>query len=160
MKKWLIQLRSAILVFLTHRIALPVLKYARKPIVFNWSELDLYQLPEGTLGHDLYQFLEKRNLSLMKHYARHDIKHVLLGFDTTDVGEACLQCFMMGNGRISFPVLATVGYSFITMPEHWSKMKQAFREGKNSRSFHHWDWNELMPVSTAALRDKIFKNSV
>ena len=60
MKKGLIRLRSAILVYLTHRIALPVLKVARRPIAFNWSELELYQLPAGTLGHDLYQFLEKR----------------------------------------------------------------------------------------------------
>jgi len=159
MKKWLLRLRSAILVYLTHRIALPVLKFASKPIAFNWSELDLYQLPEGTLGHDLYCFLEKRNLGLLKHYARHDIKHVLLGYDTTDVGEASLQCFMMGNGRLSFPVLATVIYSFVTMPEHWSKMKQAYREGRACQSFQHWQWNELMPVPTTELRNKIFKTA-
>ena len=96
----------------------------------------------------------------MKHYARHDIKHVLLGYDTTDVGEASLQCFMMGNGRLSFPVLATVIYSFVTMPEHWTKMKQAYREGKKGQSFHHWEWNDLMPVLTTELRSKIFKTAI
>lgn len=160
MKKRLIQLRTTILVYLTHRIALPVIQYVRKPIPFQWSELDLYQLPEGSLGNDLYQFLEQRNLPLMKHYARHDIKHVLLGYDTTDVGEACLQCFMLGNGRISFPVLATVLYSFMTMPEHWSKMKQAYRKGKQCNAFHHWEWNEMLPRPTRELQQIIFKTAI
>ena len=156
MKQYIIKIRSAILVLLTHKIALPLLKKVRKATQFNYSELELYMLPEGSLGNDLYQFLEKRNLPLLKHYARHDLKHVLLNYDTTDEGEVCLQIFMLGNGRISFPVLATVVYGFITMPEHWKKMRQAFREGKHCTSFHGWQWNELMQLQTVELRNKIF----
>jgi ubiquinone biosynthesis protein Coq4 len=115
-------------------------------------------LPEGTLGNDLYLFLEKRNLPLLRHYARHDIKHVLLGYDTTDEGEVCLQSFMLGNGRVSFPVLATVVYGFITMPEHWKKMKAAYKQGKQSTSFHHWKWNDLMATETVTLRNNISAN--
>ena len=116
MKKILLRTRTAILVFLTHKIALPVLKIVRKPNPFTYNKDQLRSLPQGSLGNDLYQFLEKRNLPLLNHYTRHDLKHVLLGYDTTDDGEACLQSFMLGNGRISFPVLATVLYSFVTMP--------------------------------------------
>lgn len=159
MRKLLKRTRSAILVFLTHKIALPLLKQARKPSHFIWSELELFQLPAGSLGNDLYLFLEKRDLPLLRHYARHDIKHVLLGYDTTDDGEVCLQSFMLGNGRISFPVLATVLFGFITMPEHWSKMRAAYRQGRRSTSFHHWEWNELLYEPTTRLRNKIFKQS-
>src|SRR5437899_986792 len=108
MKKILIKTRTALLVFLTHRIALPVLKIVRNPNHFTYDKNQLRCLPPGSLGNDLYYFLEQRNLPLLTHYARHDLKHVLLGYDTTDAGEACLQSFMLGNGRISFPVLATV----------------------------------------------------
>jgi hypothetical protein len=156
MKKYFLQLRTVMLVLLTHNIALPLLRYIRKPAIFTCSELELYMLPDGTLGKDLYNFLEERNLPLLKHYARHDLKHVLLNYDTTDEGEACLQSFMLGNGRISFPVLATVAYAFITMPEHWSKMRQAFWQGKQAISIHGWNWNELLPEQTSVLRNKIF----
>ncbi len=157
MKKALIRLRSAILVFLTHKIALPLLKIIRRPNNFTYNKEQLMGFPEGSLGKDLYLFLEKRNLPFLNHYARHDLKHVLLNFDTTDEGEACLQCFMLGNGRISFPVLATVAYGFITMPGYWKQMKAAFQLGKQSTSFHHWKWNELLTAETAGLRKKIFK---
>lgn len=157
MKKFLISFRTQLLVVLTHNVALPLLQRARKPAVFTFSELELFQLPEGTLGNDLYHFLEIRNLDLMPHYARHDIKHVLLDYDTTDEGEVCLQSFMLGNGRVSFPVLATVIYGFITMPEYWSKMKGAYRLGKKCTSFHQWNWNDLVTEKTSELRKKIFR---
>jgi ubiquinone biosynthesis protein Coq4 len=159
MKMTLKKIRETILVYLTHKMALPVLKLVRRPNIFTYSEGELQSLPAGTLGNDLFIFLEQRDLPLLKHYVRHDLKHVVLGYDTTEEGEACLQSFMFGNGRISFPVLATVTYSFITMPEYWSKMKQAFLQGKGSNPIHQWKWNDIIKEPTEELRRKIFINS-
>ena len=155
MKRRIVKIRESILVFLTHKIALPVLKLVRRPNEFTYSEDELRSFPSGTLGNDLVVFLKQRNLPLLKHYVRHDLKHVLLGYDTTEEGEACLQSFMFGNGRISFPVLATVTYSFITMPEYWSIMKKAYLQGKKSDPIHVWKWNELLKEPTEELRKKI-----
>lgn len=156
MKKILIRMRTAVLVFLTHKIALPLLKITRRPNLFDHTKEELALLPDGTLGKDLYIFLESKNLSLLKHYARHDLKHILLQYDTTEEGEACLQCFMLGNGRVSFPVLATVCYGFITMPEYWKKMRLAYRQGRRANPFHDWKWNDLVGEQTTILRNKIF----
>jgi ubiquinone biosynthesis protein Coq4 len=158
MKRRLIKIRKTILVFLTHKIALPLLKLVRRPNSFTCTEDELQSLPLGTLGNDLFIFLKQRNLSLLKHYARHDLKHVLLGYDTTEEGEACLQSFMLGNGRMSFPVLATVAYGFLTMPEYWSKMKNAFLQGKKSSPIHSWKWDDVLKEPTEELRRKIFSN--
>lgn len=133
-----------------------MLKLVRRPNKFTYSENDLQALPSGTLGNDLFIFLKQRNLPLLKHYVRHDLKHVLLAYDTTEQGEACLQSFMLGNGRISFPVLATVMYALVTMPEYWSKMKEAFVQGKKSKPIHSWKWNEVVREPTEELRRKIF----
>jgi len=159
MKVSLKKIRKTILVGLTHKIALPMLKLVRRPNEFTYSEDELQSFQAGTLGKDLIIFLKQRDLPLLKHYARHDLKHVLLSYDTTEEGEACLQSFMFGNGRISFPVLATVTYGFITMPEYWSKMKKAFLQGKKSNPIHGWKWNELLKEPTEELRREIFINS-
>jgi len=156
MKNKLKKAREYVLVFLTHKIALPLLKLMRRPNEFTYSEDELKSLPNGSLGNDLYIFLKQRDLPLLKHYARHDLKHVLLGYDTTEEGEACLQSFMLGNGRVSFPVLATVGYGFLTMPEHWAKMKGAFNKGRRGNSIHKWKWNEILHLQKSDLRKKIF----
>ncbi|MCX6318878.1 MAG: hypothetical protein NTW29_16485 [Bacteroidetes bacterium] len=149
-------MRTAVLVFLTHKIALPVLKHIRRPGEVAYSQEELGLLPPGTLGHDLFLFLEERNLPLLPHYMRHDLKHVLLEYDTTAEGEACLQCCMLGTGRISFPVLATVGFALLTMPEYWNGMRVAFRKGRKAVFFHHWPWSGLLSVPTVDLRNRIF----
>jgi len=149
------KIRSFVLVFLTHKMALPVLKMIRKPEIFPYSIEGLQLFPPGTLGNELFYFLKKRDLALLPHYARHDIKHILLDYDTTDDGEVCLQCFMLGNGHISFPVLITVIFGIIAIPEHWQKFRIAYRRGKNSNAISNWKWFELLSIPTPTLKQKI-----
>jgi ubiquinone biosynthesis protein Coq4 len=148
-------LRSKTLVFLTHNMALPMLRFIRRPQVFPYTSAELRAFPAGTLGYDLVHFLHRRNLKLLPHYAKHDIKHILLQYDTTDEGEVCLQCFMLGNGHISFPVVATVLYGFVTMPEYWKKFRMAYSRGKQSIPIKNWSWFSILQEPTHSLIHKI-----
>lgn len=158
MKKYIIKIRSGLLVFLTHHIGLPILKQFRKPNITEYAVTDLSNFPKGSLGFDLYLFLKKRNLAFDKHYTRHDLKHVLLQYDTTDYGEACLQCFMLGNGRVSIPVLFTIAFSFFTMPDYWKDMFAAYKKGNVCSPVHNWQWKQLLIEQTIDLRTKLYKS--
>ncbi len=155
MYSFFVKLRSQVLVFLTHHMALPFLKLVRQPIKFPYDMVALMQMPIGTLGNDLYHFLQQKNLALLPYYAKHDVKHILLEYDTTDEGEVCLQCFMLGNKHISFPVLATVLYGFITMPEYWKEFAKAYRRGSKAVSLNDWKWFSIVKEQTYFLRTKI-----
>ena len=158
MYKLIIRLRSKLLVFLTHNMALPFLRFVRKPEVFPHTLQSLSVMIPGTLGNDLYHFLVQKKLRLLPHYAKHDIKHILLEYDTTDEGGVCLQCFMPGNRHISFPVAATVLYGFVTMPEYWKKFKTAYRRGKAAPQISDWKWFEITAQQTTDLKFIINKN--
>src|SRR5579862_27859 len=82
-----VHLRSRALVFLTHQLALPLLKLIRRPEVFAYSKEQLQLFPKGTLGNDLVCMLEANRFELLTHYAKYDMKHILLGYPTTDEGE-------------------------------------------------------------------------
>lgn len=112
-------------------------------------------MKDDTLGKVLINFIEDKGLELLPYYARHDIKHILLEYDTTDEGEACLQCFMLGNRHVSFPVVATVLYGFCTMPEYWKKFSVAYRRGKAANTISSWDWFDLIPQPVNLLKEKI-----
>lgn len=157
MYKKLVHVRSAVLVYLTHKMALPILKILRKEARLPYQLSQLQAFPNGTLGSDLANFLGDRELELLPYYVRHDIKHILLNYDTTDEGEGNLQCFMLGNGHVSFPVLATVFYCFFTMPEHWKSFKKAYKRGKMSASIQHWKWFEILQEPTFSLQERIQK---
>jgi hypothetical protein len=155
MYKFIVLVRSKLLVFLTHSLALPILQIIRKPEVFPYSKKELQNFPTGTLGNDLVNFVEEKNIQLLPYYARHDIKHILLQYDTTDNGEVCLQCFMLGNGHVSFPVIATVIYGYITMPEFWSNFKAAYKRGKGCNPISDWAWFDILEVPTSLLKQRL-----
>ncbi len=155
MYKLIIKLRSNILVWLTHSLALPILKLVRKPERFPYSRAQLNNFPLGTIGKDLADFLDTKDLQLLPYYARHDMKHILLDYDTTDEGEGCLQCFMLGNGHISFPVLATVLYCFVTMPEYWHHFVAAYKRGKRSNKIANLQWFAILKKPTEELKNLI-----
>jgi ubiquinone biosynthesis protein Coq4 len=135
MQHLLTRWRSRLLVYLTHNMALPVLRLIRKPKIFPYSAGELQHFPAGSLGND--------------------IKHIVLQYDTTDDGEVCLQCFMLGNGHISFPVAATVLYGLITMLKHWKKFGAAYRRGKKAIPIANWNWFEILHEPTTVLIKKI-----
>ncbi len=155
MYKTIVKIRSVVLVFLTHSIALPILKVVRKPQLFPYNRPQLLQMPEETLGRQLIEMLDKNNLQLLPYYAKHDIKHILLEYDTTDKGEVCLQCFMLGNGHISFPVFITVVFGFIAVPEHWGSFIKAYKRGKQSKPIDGWKWFEILQEPVFVLQKKI-----
>lgn len=147
-----VKIRSAVLVFLTHSIALPILKVVRRPQLFPYNRQQLLQMQEGTMGNALIKMLDDNNLALLPYYAKHDIKHILLGYDTTDKGEVCLQCFMLGNGHISFPVFITVVFGFVAVPEHWGSFTEAYRRGRRSTPIENWKWFEILHEPVVSLQ--------
>ena len=152
-----VKIRSAVLVFLTHSIALPILKVVRRPQLFPYNRQQLLQMQEGTMGNALIKLLDDNNLALLPYYAKHDIKHILLGYDTTDKGEVCLQCFMLGNGHISFPVFITVVFGFVAVPEHWGSFTKAYRRGRISTPIENWKWFEILHEPVVSLQQKLIR---
>jgi hypothetical protein len=132
MHKYIIKIRSQILVYLTHNMALPFLKFVRRPLMFPYNKETLMNMDEGTLGNDLHRFLEAKKLDLLPYYAKHDIKHILLGYDTTDVL-----------------------YGFVTMPEYWKKFIVAYKRGAKSTPLHNWQWFNIITEQTLVLQQKI-----
>ena len=159
MYNYFVFIRSWLLVYLTHQLALPVLKLIRKPEVFPYTRDHLKAFPVGSLGRDLIEMLDQHELELLTHYAKHDIKHILLGYPTTDQGEVCLQAFMLGNRHVSFPVLVTVAFGVLIMPEHWRAMIDAFKRGRNANVISSWNWSAVVNEETSLLKDKIFNTN-
>lgn len=155
MKRILKKLRSNILVMLTHTIALPILKIVRRKKKFPYSMEQLSALPFETVGNELWQILNAHNLRLLPYYERHDIKHVVLNYPFTDEGEVSLQFFMLANGRVSFPVLATVIYGLVTMPEYYSSFKRAWQRGKQAKSLENMDWFGIMELPLAVVQKQV-----
>jgi ubiquinone biosynthesis protein Coq4 len=150
------QLRSALLEFLTHKLALPLITRFRNNAPFRYSIEELLSFPEGTLGKDLALYLRQKNFSLLRNYERHDCKHLILGYEMDECGEARMQFYFLGNRHYSLPVLSTVLITFFLMPEHWSQFRKDFHLGRKGRPFRDEDYNQLVHLQTKELHKKYF----
>lgn len=158
----LIQLRSKLLVGITHQVAVPMLMMARrKKPIFNYTMKDLETFSEGTLGKDLVEYLKKMNFTLLKNYERHDCKHIIFGYEMDEDGEAGLQFYFLGNGIYTVPVVTSVLAYCALMPDNWSKYYKEFKKGKLRKkkgklNVDQYNYNELINLKTRDIQ-KQFK---
>jgi hypothetical protein len=121
-----------------------------KPFPYTMGQL--LALPGHTLGNELALYLQKKGFPLVSGYVRHDCKHILLGYEMDEEGEARMQFWFLGNRHYSFPVLMTVVLCFFLMPDHWKKFHHEFRKGRSSAAFAEIDFNKAVLLSTSYLR--------
>ncbi len=124
--------------------------------IWRITQADLAQMPEGSLGRDLYAFLHNNGLKLMPRAEFHDVYHVLFGFGTTMREETTIQFISMGNGRYSIPHMATNMVSLAFYPEHWGDYYKAFQMGRRANTFHDWDFEPMLCLKTTDVRQLIF----
>jgi ubiquinone biosynthesis protein Coq4 len=117
----------------------------------------LRQFPEGTLGRDLAEFMDKNNFDLLPYLETHDVYHVLLDYKPTLLDEARMYFFLLGNGKYSLEVVNTILASLILLPDYWPNMLQHYRKGRACRSIAKWDFRYLMYEKTAILRGILYK---
>lgn len=128
-------LRSKLLEFLTHKIALPLIANFRNKPKFIFSMDDLLQFEDGTLGKDLAIYLNKKKFKLLPNYEQHDCKHIIFQYEMDEAGEACMQFYFLGNKHYSIPVVSTCLICFFLMPEYWKQFYNEYQKGKNRKPF-------------------------
>lgn len=145
-------LRSKLLEFLTHKIALPLIGWFRNKPKFNFSMEDLLKLEDGTLGKDLALYLNKMNFKLLPNYEQHDCKHIILQYEMDEAGEARMQFYFLGNKHYSIPVISTCLITFFLMPEYWKQFYSEYQKGKQGKPFEAVDYNAIVLLKTNDLR--------
>lgn len=140
---------------LTHKLALPLILMFRGRIPFGYSHEQLLSFPDQTLGKDLALYLKKMNFRLIPGYIRHDCKHILLGYEMNEEGEARMQFYFFGNRHYSVPVVMTVIICFFLMPEHWTKFYAEFKKGRKAKAFNHINFEKIILMNTNDLRSQI-----
>jgi ubiquinone biosynthesis protein Coq4 len=127
----------------------------RKKSTFNYTMDDLEQLPEGTLGKDLVEYLKKMNFTLLKNYERHDCKHILFEYEMDELGEAGLQFYFLGNGKYSIPSITTALAYITLMPENWKYYQLQYIKGKKNEKqidYNQFDYNKLILKQTSDIK--------
>ncbi|KAA2242640.1 hypothetical protein F0L74_08895 [Chitinophaga agrisoli] len=124
--------------------------------VYEEKTRQLAELPEGTLGKDIANCLQRNGLRIVPGFESHDLKHVLLDYKMTPVDEIRLQAFMLGNGNHTLASFAIFIFGALFLPELWRTFYQDFRDGRHARPISTWSIEDFAHCQTAALREAVF----
>lgn len=105
---------------------------------------DLLQLPPGSLGQRVGQFLTGNQLDLLPGFENHDVFHVMLEYGLTAPEEVELQWCLLGNGKRSVYAFLAAFTGAAFFPEYWGRLRRAFQKGRQLRTFHHWYYEYLL----------------
>jgi ubiquinone biosynthesis protein Coq4 len=117
---------------------------------------DLRTMENGTLGKDLFLFLQRNNLQLIPKAEFHDVYHVLFDLTTNIRDEACVQFIPLGNGRRSLPYVSSTLIAAVFYPEYWDDFFRAYMKGRRARTFHTWNFEQMLHMKTTDIRKMIF----
>lgn len=146
--------RDQLITFNVHRLALPVVKKFVQPELIPMTMEELEQLPEGSLGNDLFHFLTFNHFTFLPHFETHDVKHVLLGYNASGKEEACMQYFYIGNRHYSSASIVSAIASFILMPEHIFSFIKAFKRGRKALPIGKIHLGELLHCNVEELQTR------
>lgn len=123
------------------------------------STADLLEMPPSTYGYHLGCFLTSHDFELIPKVERHDAYHVLTGFSTAVEDEIALQFLCFGNGKRTPYLFAVLFLGTLLLPDYFQFYRQAYSVGKESNSFHHFDFKPLLTVDFEIFRSTIFSEN-
>lgn len=130
--------------------AVPALNLFRKGLPWNTKFDELQDFPAHSWGREIHTFLANRNLCFLPKYEHHDALHVLLNYDTSVIGEARLQSFMVGNQTPTFAGRGLYILALVMIPEHWKTFSYDRKRGVESGAI---DWTAVENALSIPLSD-------
>lgn len=107
-----------------------MLNVFRSPEEWPYSLEELGRMDEGSLGNELFWFLNSRSLGYLPKYEIHDCYHTLLGYGTTVTEELKLQAFMWGNKNSTFAGRVLLILGCIVFPAKYVLFQVELSRGK------------------------------
>ncbi|MDT0556737.1 hypothetical protein [Patiriisocius hiemis] len=123
---------------------------------WNLTVKQLCGYPKTTFGYKLGLFLKQNGFELLPKVERHDAYHVLTGFGTKVEDEIALQYLCYGNGKRSKYLFGVLFLGTVLLPEYFQYYKKAYTLGKQSNTFHHFDFKLLLLLHYQNFKDTIF----
>ena len=97
-------------------------------------------------------------MNLLTHFETHDAKHVLLGYGVSDIEEAKMQFFFLGNGTYSIPVFSATTVFLFLLPKQIPQFIKAYKRGRKCPNIKHIKLEDFLYENTSNLKSKLLNN--
>lgn len=131
----------------------------KKKEAWNISTSQLLKMKQSTFGYSLGKLLHSNGFELIPKVERHDAYHLLTGFGTTVEDEIALQYCCFGNGKRTPYLYGVLFLGTLILPDYLPYYIIAYKYGKQANSFHHFDFEKVLPLDFIDFQQTIFTDT-
>ena len=97
---------------------------------------DYRNFPVGTVAREIANYLDLKGLVFLPKGEKHDIRHIVLGYEMNVEGEVRMQAFLIGNGKLHLYGILYIGFFLMLVPELILDCMGDFLRGKQAASLN------------------------
>ncbi|MCG8577044.1 MAG: hypothetical protein MI810_19340 [Flavobacteriales bacterium] len=122
---------------------------------WNYQLQDFAKMPINSLGRKLYEYLTQNRISYKPNLVRHDVKHILLGYEMKMPDELHIHAFLMGNRSHNLMGTIYVAVCLVFVPEQFFKLKKDYLRGKAAVPFRSVDFRNFLQTDLKLCRKQL-----
>jgi ubiquinone biosynthesis protein Coq4 len=122
---------------------------------WEYTMQDCSKMKQDSLGYSLYTYLTDNNLTFKPKLIRHDMKHILLGYEMKIEDELKLHAFLIGNKSYNLLGIVYLVTCTLFVPEMIFKLRIDYRKGKSTKKLKHVELQNYAKYNLKELRETL-----
>ena len=116
---------------------------------------DYEKMPGNTLGGQYYLYLKRHQITFKANLVKHDMKHIILGYEMKMPGELDIVAFLIGNKSFNKTGVVYLFICLLIVPEYLPKLRYHYRRGKQAHCLRDYDLSQLVEVDLNTIRKNL-----
>lgn len=113
---------------------------------------DYEHLPKNTLGYHYHTCIAEHQIEYKPNLIKHDMKHIILGYDMTIQNELNIVAFLIGNNSYNkFGVIYLI-VCLLIVPEYSVKLIKHYKRGKAANRLKDYNIESFVETDLIKIR--------
>lgn len=120
----------------------------------NWPyQIEDYQkMVKDSLGYQYHQCISTNKIEYKANLIKHDMKHLILGYDMTIRNELNIVAFLLGNKSANKVSLIYLMTCLVFVPEYIPKLKTHYKRGQNAKRLNDFNLSDFVEKELNGIR--------
>lgn len=114
----------------------------------NWKYTmkDYKKMPIYSVGREIYEYMNRNNIPFKPNLARHDVKHIILGYEMKMPDELRIHSFMLGNRCNNLMGIIYLMVCSAFVPEVIPQLIKDYKRGRRTLCLKEFDLEKLVAM--------------
>ncbi|MDX1350438.1 MAG: hypothetical protein R3279_09335 [Putridiphycobacter sp.] len=123
----------------------------------NWKYVlaDYQTMPTNSVGRLYYNCIEAKTIEYKPNLVKHDMKHIILGYNMDIKNELNIIAFLIGNKSHNKVGLIYLLVCLCIVPEYIPKLRKHYQRGKQSKRLRDFEIDSFVEMNINDVRNTL-----